>query len=61
MSGDVIPFDRHDAAHPAIHQVGDDPSDELVLAFNGLVDTLQIIEAGSEPVAAALAREALSR
>ena len=63
MTTEIIPFDRRDAAHQAtIHRMDDDePAEELVLAFNGLISTLQQIEAGPEPLAAALAREALTR
>ena len=66
MTAEIIPFDRHDPAHPVVHRIVDEedqaqPSDALILAFNGLVDALQRIEACGDSMSAAIAREALSR
>jgi lysozyme family protein len=61
----IVPFDRHDAAHPIVHRMSNDeeeaiPNDAMVQALDGLVAGLRRIEACCDPLAAAIARETLA-
>jgi hypothetical protein len=63
MSGEIIPFDMHDDAHPRIHHSDDDEvdMDRLLQTMSDWSATFHSIANGPEPLAAALAREALTR